>query len=730
MLCIIILTGCGNNKQNQDSVNEVLNPSDMVYNCEILDISGYYGKINIYKYRNNRLYFVTDIMDDNSEGYITQKMYSVKLDGTGLQEIPIEFTKDEYIKDFDLKKESFVFNICKYDGIESDGDLNVVEHTIIVCDNNGNKKHSFNLDAVLEDDEIYYITITPDKMIVGSGYYFLYVFDESLNYKNKIKPDKIDEIRGDIIFDAKGEIICCGSNERDIDIGFSYIELEKMSSDIINGVSVPSSIVTILPGFGKYDFCYLDMGSLYGYEIEKKTKTGIMDFMRSDITWAEAMDFIVLEDGRFIGTIKDNKTGEKSFILCTKKEDLNQDDRIEISYGTIGIEDDIYSAIREFNNSSDKYHITIKDYMNEEDPVTKLNLDIASGNVPDIIDLAVCNADEYISKGLVDDLTSYIDEDKDINVSDFIPSVLGAIKKDGKIYYIAPNFLVSTLVGSTSNVGMEKGWTFEDFKKVIKESPEGVRPFLSDNRIDVFASLIDAGESDYIDWKAGKCTFDSDDYRDILYLSKTLGVDEEYDYEDVDESEIMEGRVLFQTGFVDMSGIQLCDLLYDGKYNCVGYPNKEKNGSFFFFPVQVGIYSKSENKEGAWEFLRTLLSKEYQGLTMSDNNMPTRQDCFDLMLEGAMAEKSYVNELGKEIAPRDYEVPVGNKTIKLGPITQEQADMYSKLINKTSKVGYFDDAVTDILLEEAQDYFSGKNNLDKAVANTQNRVNIYINEKK
>ena len=100
------------------------------------------------------------------------------------------------------------------------------------------------------------------------------------------------------------------------------------------------------------------------------------------------------------------------------------------------------------------------------------------------------------------------------------------------------------------------------------------------------------------------------------------------------------------------------------------------------------------------------------------------------MIEGAVAQKEYVNAVGKEVHPRDKEYYISGKSIQLGPLSQEQADVYVNLVQRTKKVGYFDDDITDILLEEAQSYFSGKNSLEDAVRYTQNRVNTYVNEKR
>ncbi len=516
-----------------------------------------------------------------------------------------------------------------------------------------------------------------------------------------------------------------------MNVEFATVKAEERESEKTNHIKIAGFMIKTFPGFGDYDFCYADEAGIYGYNIAGQVRTGIMDFLSTGIGTDELSGMVSMGDGRFLG-LPIKEEGNSSVFIYTKQDNSQADERMEICYGTIGIEEEMRSAIVEFNKNNKDYRIVIKDYSEEDDAVMKMNLDIVAGNVPDIIDLSACNADKYISKGLVEDLTPYLEKDSEIGEDDIIPSLLEAMKIDGKIYYISPDFLLTTLVGKGSDVGTATGWTYEEFNDLLAGKADDVRPFVSDNHVDILASLLDAGVSDYIDWQAGTCNFDNENYKNILKTAKERGVDSEYDYEENDDvaKDIMNGKILFNIGFVGLDDIQVYDFLYKGDYNYIGYPNSEREGSYYYFPIQMGIYAKSDNKEGAWEFVRTFLTKEYQGTVMSATNVPTRQDCFDLMIEGAMAEKEYVNAVGREIHPRDKEYYIGGNSIKLGPLSQEQADTFVNLVKRTKKVGYFDDEVTEILLEEAQNYFSGKNSLDQAVQYTQNRVNTYVNEKR
>lgn len=732
-LILVSLNGCDNENNNMTVVQDNIDTKDMIYESCVINVDGIEGSLEKSVYRNEHVYFVTEQNENENAKKKVQKVYSVHMDGSHLEEIPLKIKENEYIDKFDIDANgNFIYlsrnveEVTDYDGRE------VYSADLVKTAVDGTELDRIECDDFLDkkkEKDVYDFSLDANGNVVLYGGNTLYYVEADFGNVEKIKKVGLDDLYG-TLFLKDGTILCHGYTDSGVSEEFVTIDLEENKVKKADNIKISGFVLETFPGFGDYDFCYANMSGIYGYNIESQVWTGIMDFMSTGIGIDELFGMISMGDGRFLGIPP--KEESSSFVVYTKQENSEADARTEIYYGTIGIEEEIRAAIVEFNKSNENYRIVIKDYFEEEDPVTKMNLDIAAGNAPDVIDLAACNADEYISKGLVEDLTPYLEKDSDIGEDDFIPSLLEAMQIDGRVYYIPPSFQLSTLVGRQSDVGTGTGWTFEEFNNLLAGKPADVRPFVSDNHIDILASLLDAGESDYIDWQTGVCSFDSENYKNILKIAKERGVDSEYDYEKADDvaKEIMNGNILFNVGFVGLDDIQIYDYLYGGDYNYIGYPNSERDGSYYFFPIQMGIYTKSDNKEGAWEFVRTFLTKEYQGTMMSEINAPTRQDCFDLMIEGAMAEKEYVNAMGKEVHPRDKECHIGGGSIKLGPLSQEQANAYVDLVKRTRKVGYFNDAVTEILLEEAQNYFSGKNSLDEAVEYTQNRVSTYVNEQR
>ena len=278
------------------------------------------------------------------------------------------------------------------------------------------------------------------------------------------------------------------------------------------------------------------------------------------------------------------------------------------------------------------------------------------------------------------------------------------------------------------------GWTFEDFKKLLDEKGKDVRPFYSENKSDMLYSLAWNATTDFVDWTTGECSFDSQDFKDILEICNR-GTDEEMDYNEDSPSMpklIQEGKILFNEGSINLEEIQVDKALFQDDITFIGYPDAEKQGSYFSLNTNLGLYSKSDVKDGAWEFIRTFMTKEYQGKQVSTGyywNSPSRKDALELSNQIAMATEKFTDEYGNEHEPVESTTGWdGDFDVKIGPSSQEDVDMFMDLINNTKKINAYDDSVLNIIIEESKAYFSGDKSVDETADVIQNRVKTYVNE--
>ncbi len=674
-----------------------------------------------------------DNTGDSSEGeeYTGKSyyyVYSMKIDGTDLQDLgQPEIAENTYINYMLLKSDgSMEFLLGSYDdksGKQSyalasfDQSGKETDSRDITKDLGLDENEDNYLNKALIDDEDRYVFVTNSAITV---------FDKDFKKVCEMKPDSgyVDAVAKT----KDGKIVVGDSSGEDgAKVQVLDVDAQKWGESYKMDFQYFSSSDSLMNGI-EYDFYYKDDSGIYGYDIASKKGTKLMDFVASNVSSDNSYSIFPIAKDTMMGTIWD---GENSKLVLYKKVDPSTiTDKETITVGAMYVDDNIKKAAIAFNKKSNKYQVEFKDYSNEEDPQTKMNADIIAGNVPDIICLSSLSVDQYAEKGILEDLTPYYKKDSDVSTDDLIPSVAKAMQIDGKYYYIAPGFYVNTLVGAAKTVGTEPGWTMDDLKKILDEHKDA-RPFYSENKNDNLYSFITMNISDYVDWSTGECSFDGQDFKDILEICNR-GSNEETEYSEDSPSEpslVKEGKVLLTNGgSLDMESVELYEAMFNGDITFIGYPNKDKDGSYFSFDNQLGIYSKSKVKDAAWEFLKTFLTKEYQGDRNNLYSNPTRQDAFDMLVKSKTATEKYTDELGNEVEPLQSGWGWDDLNVEIGPLTEKQAQMYIDLVNNTDKTGEYNDEIGQIITEEAKAYFSGQKSLDETADVIQNRVKTYVNE--
>lgn len=663
---------------------------------------------------------------DEVSGKSYYYVYSMKTDGSDVQELgQPQVGDDEYINymlvnsegtvqfvlgAYDDKSQKTKYALVTYGDDGKETSREDITKTLGLTDEN-------YLSKVMLDDKDRYVFATDQAIIVlDKDFKKVCEMKPEGNYVEAIAKTKDGKI---VVGDSSGEN---GAKVQVLDV-----DAQKWGESYKLDFQYFSSSDSLIDGI-EYDFYYKDDSGIYGYDIASKKGTKLLDYVASNISTDNSYNIAPIAKDTMMGTSWDDN-GTK-IVIYKKVDPSTITDKETITVGAMYVDDNVKKAAIDFNKKNNKYQIEFKDYSNEEDPQTKMNADIIAGNVPDILCLSGLSVDQYVEKGILEDLTSYYEKDSDVSVDDMIPSVAKAMQIDGKYYYIAPGFYVNTLVGAAKTVGTEPGWTMDDLKKVLDENKDA-RPFYSENKNDNLYNFITMNISDYVDWSTGECTFDGQDFKDILEICNR-GTNEETDYSEDSPSEpslIKEGKVLLTNGgSLDMESVELYEAMFNGDITFIGYPNKDKDGSYFSFDNQLGIYSKSKNKDAAWEFLKTFLTKEYQGNRNNLYSNPTRQDAFDMLVKSKTATEKYTDELGNEVEPLQSGWGWDDLNIDIGPLTDKQAQMYIDLVNNTDKTGEYNDEIGNIITEEAKAYFSGQKGLDETADVIQNRVKTYVNE--
>jgi ABC-type glycerol-3-phosphate transport system substrate-binding protein len=497
-------------------------------------------------------------------------------------------------------------------------------------------------------------------------------------------------------------------------------------------------------GDEKYDFYYDNQNSVFGYDIESQTSEKLFDWLSADVDGSNISYTRVGADGivTALSNEWDDNTGEQtvSVVTLTPKKASEVEQKKILTLATMYMDYQLRGLVLDFNRTNPTYRIEVRDYseFNTQDDYsagqTKLATEIISGNVPDILAVNGLPIDQYAAKGLLEDLWPYIDGDTELGGRDaLMPQVFNALTtEDGKLYEITPSVSINTLLGLSDVVGTEIGWTWDDMKAALAKLPEGATVFNpSVTKLSGMSMLCYQNLDQFVNWETGECSFDSQDFINILEFVNQFPTDYNWDengYED-DTERIKTGRQLMTNSYIsDFTWFLMEQVQYGGNVTYVGYPSTQGGGGLFSMDSSYAMSAKCANKEGAWEFMRQFLTKEYQ----KDNiwSLPTNKECFDEKLKEVMTPQTTTDENGNVI-----EVPlttwyVDDQEIEVMAMTQEQADELMAVLDSTTRIARYDENISNIISEETEAYFAGQRSAQDTANMIQSRVKLYVNEQR
>lgn len=731
LLILVAIYGCGavqkqNDNQDDDDV------TDEVYNGENLVLDGIEGSIEDVIAQYGKVGIVTGEWIDNEFTKRKIHFYVMNTDQSDFREIPLNIPENDILIKYTFDKNgNLIYTVNSQDADTYIGKL-------VKVDMNGKELlrkplHSDErvISSLLVDEDENVILVQPETVSV---------FDKNFQHVETLEGNKDNDAVGSAAFKKDGQVVYSQEyhdGEKAFlvvrEIGKNPVKWEKTYEIPIKDTSLDDNV--LMNGWGKYDFCYRDTDGIYGYIIGEKKSVKLLDYIASNMTEQHTQKLMLMENGEWIGIVYD-ETSDPEVAVYRKVDPEVIANRKTIVVGAFGVDEDIRKAIVQFSKEHLEYQIEIRDYLEADDPVVQMNTEVIAGKAPDILDVSYISLEQYIGKGLLENLTPYMERDSEIGMRDLIPSVSETIAEDNNTYFVAPSFDLYSLAAGKETVGEKEGWTLEEMKGVLKQKNKDVNAFYWNNKMDVLYTLLEMNVADFVDWSTGKCYFEGEEFQELLVLVNQIGSDgisEQSDDLSAESDAIQNGTVLFWEGCVDLAQLYMNRRTFGDEVTYIGYPNEDKEGSYFRFNHPFAIYSKSKEKDAAWEFIRIFMTKEYQGkMDLYDSSMPTRQDCFDLMVEANLANEAYTNEMGQDIIPGElwstYSLIYNDMSNEKNPLTKKEADELIALVGKTKRCVSYEDALMNIIQEEAERYFVGEKSLGDTVKIIENRAETYVNE--
>lgn len=512
----------------------------------------------------------------------------------------------------------------------------------------------------------------------------------------------------------------------------------------------------LVPGLDK-DFLVQDGSNVYEYDLKSQSKEELFNWLDSDINGNYVQGYGALEDGRFLAIIQDWETEDNGIAILTRTKASEVPQKENIVIASMYEDSSIKSAAVQFNKTNEKYHISIRSYMDFDnwdgndyqalrtDAMNRLNNDITSNNCPDILDLSNLNLEQMAAKGIFEDLNGYLEKSSKLNKSDFLENVLEAYTIDGKLVSIPATFQMQTVAGKASEVGDKMGWTIDELIAYADAHPDA-QLFDKVSKSQIMTGLMMYNSDSFVDWSTGECYYDSDAFKRLLEFVNRFPGDDEIDYNGDEAStptKIQRGEVLlYDVSIYNFEEIQVCEEIFQGDVSYIGYPTTDGSvGCLMGMSQAYAITSKSGHKDGAWEFIESFLTREENSERFGGWGFSTQKAKLQAAAEEAVKVEYVTDENGEPVLDENGAAIVmgggsgfsyqDGWSYEYRTPTQEEVDLVMSLMEIAKPVSYSDgDEVLNIINEEAEAYYKGQKSVDEVAAVIQSRVKIYVGENK
>ena len=553
--------------------------------------------------------------------------------------------------------------------------------------------------------------------------------------------------------------------------GQYFVTIDLETKDWGEKVKLPSNVWSIVPGDDAYDFYYTYNNNIYGYTSKTDTRDKLVDWLACDVDTNNMSGYAMLSDSRVAALMQDWSTDPTTYqLIVLHRVDASEiKEKKVLTLACMYLDWDLRSMIVEYNKTNDEYRINVVDYgeyATDDDynaGVTKLTTEIISGSVPDIFLTSNLPIDKYAAKGVIADLNTFMDGGNGLSRDYFVPQILNALEKDGKLYELPTSFSVTTAYALSSIASQYDTWNVAAVQDAMTQLQEGATVF-SDGwtKNTALSNCLSRNLSAFVDWTTGKCEFDSEAFQQLLafcnsfpaetsdgdgaiaYATSTDLAIEDAMWES-DATRITNGKQL-------MSTIEMCSFdsyiwnvyAIRDKITFTGYPTEDGSGSSFELQMPMAISSVTKYPDAAWDFVCSIIKKMN---TIDENNyyygFPISQAAFDAEMTDIMTEQYQLDENGEQVdwdgdgepdkAIRgSYETMENGETVykDVYALTQEDIDQILGVINSTRSVYDYDQEILDIITDEVAAYFAGDKDVQTTANMIQSRVNLYVQEQR
>ena len=501
--------------------------------------------------------------------------------------------------------------------------------------------------------------------------------------------------------------------------------------DDIDTVDMGKSALQFI-GAGESGLLILDADGLWEISLKDGDRECIMAFDAAYDPGSSVEDFRVPEEGRLEVLQSDGK------LQKVELYDPVGDREVVIVRGS-----SFTSAMEQralaFNQTNEEYYVYLEacpEDSNRLDFGERTLVEMAAGKGPDIICAPLLDEEAWdlVENGYLEDLAPRM-RDAGIREEDYFPAAFAYLRDGDRIYGINNYARVGTYYISREVLGdMEDPDIGALVDALACYEGDGVFADMSAQRI---LRYFLEGSGDLwgmLDQETGSCSFDGELFARMLYVAGRYADDGR------------DGRpVLFEQG----NHMEY----YDCDYERQQYEERGMVEIGYFFDngrhfeestaTWMAITSTARYREGAWVFLQFLLSDQAQMISGRFDHIsgfyPISKKVYEEMAGEAIAKGAYYRYTKEDGRPAAR--VLGRNTALLRTLnvtvyremfdpTEEKVEQVRRALEDSQVPPLKTQPILNIICEEAEAYFSGAKSIEEVTPIIQNRVQLYLDERK
>ncbi|MBR4101639.1 MAG: extracellular solute-binding protein [Oscillospiraceae bacterium] len=482
------------------------------------------------------------------------------------------------------------------------------------------------------------------------------------------------------------------------------------------GVYMPNGGYWYAAGTQGYTFYYSDHEGIYG--VKDNERTLVVSYLNSDFSTNSIRQFYPMENGDFVLFEEKNK----NYWYATPRSQEEIDNTKLISLAAVDLSSDLEKAVIDYNRAESGYRIVVMDYSEyntRENPYQgyeTMKKDMLDGIVADIICTDGVNFESLATKGLFADWYTLMDADEEFDRSDYITNFFETHEYNGKLLRLGVSYRIHSTAAKTKFVGETQGLSLGEQLDV--PVPDGMDRLVEDPADYMAERYMANMQTGCINRKTAQCCFDSPEFVKLLEMLNAIPTSETYYEKDPQVWESNNPWKDEQIMFHEFEIAQPIDLhsvyravFYDEDATLTGYPMvwDEGNGGMFETSFTVSVNAQSAEKAAIWDFMKHLLSEDYQ--RKLTEYMPVHEGALDYKLEEA-----------------EHMTPAATWGVQIGEMKEWETDILRDYIHGIRTCYYFDTKVYTVLLEEAEKMLAGDQTPEETAKMMQSRVSLYLSE--